>query len=452
MADGFDAFTSGLQGGLQASQVAQTNQQKQLAVNQQQMQQQALQKIFSNPNPTAQDYANYALINPQAAEAVKTATGLQEKAQQQADLTTGARVFAAANSGDVQSAISVLKQKQEALQNSGASPQELQANQHWIDLFTNAPGNATRLAGTYLATALGPDKFTAQFGKGGEEQRANELQPAAVAKAGAEASTAQTTANYAPQTAQAKLDETAANIANTNDQMANRAATFGLDVDKYKLERDKVQADLKQKQLVPQLQQGAAEVQNASINNAVTAQQNAAQATDLAGQFRAQKEQLGSGAMAAAGYKWRQFVGNENAIDGLRKQYVALRTQGMKSLQFSGPQSDKDIALLKEGFPQETADPEYVAKWLDAFANTQRRVAQTENAKAEWIAQNGSPGTTSHDIQVSGILIPKGTSFNEFISKNPKIGAVLDQPNAQVGAPQQAAAPSGQPSYMKYAK
>ena len=57
------ALIGGLQAGAALQDVQFQNQQRQAALAQRQAQQQDLMRLMNNPNPTAKDYADYALKN-----------------------------------------------------------------------------------------------------------------------------------------------------------------------------------------------------------------------------------------------------------------------------------------------------------------------------------------------------------------------------------------------------
>lgn len=460
-----DAFSAGMQGGLQAAQQGVQTQIQRNQLQQLQAYQGAVAGIVHNPDSSPQDYAKLAAQFPQFAQQVQTAQGVQFAAQQRADLTTASQVYGALESGNTDIATSILQNKLQAQQNSGDSDANIQSTQHWLDMIKSAPGYAKRVGGVYLAQALGPDKFTAAFGGLNSAENANELQPAAVQQAQATADTASATAANAPQAAALAVQKQQADIQDVMSTMQNRAATFGLDVDKFNTDTQMRMSQLQYEQRVPKLGDGMGAVQAQSVANATQAQQMSAQASELAQQAQAQANEGGSGVTNSVGRTLREWTGDPNQIDVLRKQYAQLRAQGIGTLKsFVGSMTNKDMDFLKEGFPPDNAPLTQVSGWLSNFSRLQARVAQAENAKAEWISQAGTIGAAPADIRVSGVLVPKGLSFNEFLAKNPNLGEPLAQPNiknapgqpgpgAGVLTPQNGpTAPAAVPSYMKYAQ
>lgn len=454
-----------MQGGLQAAAQGVQTQIQRNQLQQLQAYQGQVASIVHNPDATPQDYAKLAAQFPQFAQQVQTAQNVQQVAQQRADLTTASQVYGALESGNTDMARNILQNKLQAQQNSGDSQANIQSTQHWLDMIDQAPGYAKRIGGVYLAQALGPDKFTAAFGGINTAQNANEVQPATVEKAQAEADTAAATAANAPQTAALGVQKQQADINNTLNEMQNRAATFGLDVDKYKTDTQLRLQQLQYEQRVPKLADGMGTVQAQAVADSTQSQQMSSQASELAQQMRAAADAGGSGLTNSVARTWRQFSGDPNQADVLRKQYAQLRSQGIGTLKtFGGSMTNKDMDFLKEGFPPDNAPLTQVADWLDSFGRLQARVAQANNAKAEWISQAGTIGAAPQDIRVSGVLVPKGMSFNEFLAKNPNLGEPLAQPNiknapnapgpgAGVMTPQNGpTATPAEPAYMKYAR
>lgn len=463
------SFLQGVQGGVnlqtaqlnnQAKQI--TNQQQQFALQQTQNYQKDLQGALAQP--TAQNLSALALKYPQMGENLRQTWNTLNAADQQANLTEAAQVFGALHSGQPDLATQALQQRIDALQAAGKPATN---EQNMLQLIQSGPDGATKAQGLLGVTmaAIKPDSFGATFNTVQSNARADQLQPATVQKTQGEADVASANAATQPRTNALANQKTQADVSNTLDTMQNRAATFGLDVDKFKADTQQKLSTLAYNQRVPKLADGQGQVQAQAVAEGAQAQQMSSQASELAQQLRAVPEDdAGGGLWTTLGSKWRSAVGTQNSVDALRKQYAQLRSQGIGSLKFGGTMSNADLDLLKEGFPADNAPLPQVATWLDAFGRLQARSAQANNAKAEWISQSGSVGPATQDIQVSGVLVPKGMSFSEFMAKNPNLGEALAQPNIKT-SPQQPGAGAGVltpqavpggaapavPSYMKYA-
>lgn len=214
-------FQAALQGYAQGAAIRDDQQQQAALALQAQQQQQALlaqqqmlaevDAILRNPAATAKDYAALTMRYPQLREQAKQAwemVGNERRAGVQEMLT---RAYAATSSGRPDIAQNILRERATAMRNSGDEAGAKQMEQS-ADLIGQDPVQARYQIGTFLAGIMGPDKFAETFSKLGGEARAQELQPAAVSKAtadatkaGADATTATVTAENAPAMARAKL-------------------------------------------------------------------------------------------------------------------------------------------------------------------------------------------------------------------------------------------------------
>ena len=161
--------------------------------------------------PTAQGAAALSLKYQGQREAIAAAFKDVSADRQQAELKAGNMIYGALNTGRPDVAASVLQNRITALSNAG---QDASQEQQWLQVLQSDPVNGPRqvqgMLGYGLA-ALDP-KFTENHAKFGTEQRAAELQPAAVAKAGADAQTAIVGAKFAESKAVADLNLNAAQI------------------------------------------------------------------------------------------------------------------------------------------------------------------------------------------------------------------------------------------------
>lgn len=107
-----------------------------------------------------------------------------------------------------------------------------------------------------------------------------------------------------------------------------------------------------------------------------------------------------------------------------------------------GRTTDKDASIIQQGFPADDANPQQLTSWLNSYANVQRRMAQYNDAKADWISAAGSMGKLPRDGTVLGVQVPAGTSFNDFMARGLK--------GAQSNVTPPNAAPGTMPRYMSY--
>jgi hypothetical protein len=428
-------FGTTLQGFQAGQQIAQQQQQSQLAQQQIQAQmelqrqyQQDAGKLLQNPGAGARDFAAFQLKYPQFREATKGAFEQLSADQQQTRVGTLSRVYSALNSGRKDLALNIANDNLKALENSGANPQEINALKGNIQLIETLPlDQARNAAAMALSTVADPKQFSSLVGQLGSEQRAQQEQPFKQQKLSAEA-------QFAGPKAQAEID-------NVRSQISDRAAKLGLDNQKFQLEFDKTLTELRQKGGVKP-SAGMEKIQADSVGAATIAQQASDDAAQLADQFR--NANVGRGAFSTLGEYAAKVTGNQDAITQLRKRYVQIKNQAALSMLPPGPASDRDIQIVQSGFLPETADSKQIADWLTSFGNVQKAVALRENAKADWISEVGSTGKAPRDIEVSGIQVPAGTGFNDFLRRGLKPQNITN-PQAE---PQGGAQPAATPRYL----
>lgn len=371
--------------------------------------QQELQQDFGSvaQNPSARNVATFMMKYPQFHEGISKGWEVLSGAQRDSGIKTAADVKGLLDAGNGDAAIQVLQGRMEADKAAGV---DTSSYPQLISLIRNNPDGAKALANITLAAAMGPDKFSEAYGKIGEEGRANEKQPYVIQQAAADASKAQTEAQYAPQV-------TEANLAKTRQDIQASIDNSKLGWAKLNLEQDRLATDTQLK--LEELHQKAGTLDasaNQAINSAVISSQTnqalADRAKNLADQFQA--ADMSGGWRASAASLWRGAWGDQNPVDGLRQAYKAMiNSLAVKNLP-PGPASDKDIQLARQGFPPDNASKEYIVSFLRGMEKMQTAAAQADDRRANWIAANKSLAPARQDINVGGVMIPAGTTFREF--------------------------------------
>ncbi|GDU09364.1 DNA injection protein [Escherichia coli] len=124
-----------------------------------------------------------------------------------------------------------------------------------------------------------------------------------------------------------------------------------------------------------------------------------------------------------------------SVVDSIR-QNALVNSQVLKFLP-PGPATDKDVEIVRQGAPTDMDNPETVARWLDAMANLERRNAQFNEFKAEWMSANGNPGQSRNGGQILGLDVKKGESLGSAVKRYMSLNTDA--------APAQDSIPSGEP-------
>ncbi|HAO1363607.1 TPA: acyltransferase [Escherichia coli] len=172
-----------------------------------------------------------------------------------------------------------------------------------------------------------------------------------------------------------------------------------------------------------------------AVNNATASSNSANSMSALAQQFRAEKPT--TGLFGNAQDMFAKLTGSDTTLRDLRiRQNALVNSQVLKFLP-PGPATDKDVEIVRQGAPTDMDNPETVARWLDAMANLERRNAQFNEFKAEWMSANGNPGQSRNGGQILGLDVKKGESLGSAVKRYMSMNTDA--------APAQDSTPSGEP-------
>lgn len=173
----------------------------QKAAEQQAALQADLGRVAGNPTPSA--LASIMVKYPQLSEQFKRTYDVLNTEQQQSRLGQATQVYTALQAGKPEIAQQLLTDQATAYRNSGME-REAKTLEDLGQLIKTSPETAKTSTGLFLASAMGPDKFTETFTKLQTEQRAAEKAPYELTEAQAKAQKAAVDAKFAE--SQAALD------------------------------------------------------------------------------------------------------------------------------------------------------------------------------------------------------------------------------------------------------
>jgi stress response protein YsnF len=160
-----------------------------------------------------------------------------------------------------------------------------------------------------------------------------------------------------------------------------------LDREKLKFEKEKA-AKPKQKPMSVFTERTLNDAQNAAYES----YSNSDSIQALADSYSVNKGDLGGGFFGSTQEAFKKFVGGEDEITNLKKQYGRIKNSlVIKSLP-QGPATDKDIEIFSKGFPSENSDPEYIESFLRGMAKSQYLNGRFNEFKASYISENGNTG------------------------------------------------------------
>lgn len=416
VADPIAATVKGLQLGASVVQAEEANRQLALqrlqqeqALQQAQMVQRAGAALIANPNPTARDFVNYAMLLPKdQAESVRKNFETLEKSNQDREIKFTSQLFSALQAKQPDVAKSLLETRIEAERNAGR-PDLAKASETMLGIVNANPDAGFKFVGTMLATLPGGDKAIetaiklnrapvdlakaeaeldsakAKAEKDGVDALYAELfARQKLSKEASEAITAASDAKFSDQRNQLGLDEKSASIRNL--KMQADTAAERLKLDKAKLQLD---ALIKLGEVADKAKEIPAGLQP-DMNKAFVTSSTSARQAQRYNSLASRITDIGNawGALGSFSEWYKKSTGNQETITELRQEYTRLRNTAALSELPPGPASDKDIAFALSGFPTETGNPQVIARFLRGMAKLKEIESSVENARGEWMANN----------------------------------------------------------------
>lgn len=163
-----------------------------------------LAKLSQNPTPSA--LASMMVKYPSLSEQFKRTYDVLNTEQQQARVGQASQVYAALQADKPDVAIQILGEQANAYRNSGME-KDAKTLDDLSELIRMNPATAKTSTGLFLASAMGPDKFTETFTKLQTDRRAEELQPSQLTEAQAKAQKAAVDAKFAESNAALDLQK-----------------------------------------------------------------------------------------------------------------------------------------------------------------------------------------------------------------------------------------------------
>jgi len=163
-----------------------------------------LAKLSQNPSPSA--LASMMVKYPSLSENFKRTYDVLNSEQQQARVGQASQVYAALQADKPDVAVQILGEQANAYRNSGME-KDAKTLDDLSELIRMNPATAKTSTGLFLASAMGPDKFTETFTKLESDRRAQELQPSQLTEAQAKAQKAAVDAKFAESNAALDLQK-----------------------------------------------------------------------------------------------------------------------------------------------------------------------------------------------------------------------------------------------------
>tara|TARA_R100000951_G_scaffold25805_1_gene21902 strand:- start:1203 stop:2405 length:1203 start_codon:yes stop_codon:yes gene_type:complete len=123
---------------------------------------------------------------------------------------------------------------------------------------------------------------------------------------------------------------------------------------------------------------------------------------------RFSRVEAATGAAGSARESFLNFIGGQDEISNLRKDYTRIRNKLITANLPQGPATDKDIELIAAGFPQASASQAQIVDFLQAMSRGQEAVAKFDEFKSTFLQENGNITRATRDFDFKGQAIKKG--------------------------------------------
>lgn len=383
------------------------------------------QQFAQNPTPMAA--IQMATANPEWASSISSSFNNYNDAQRQQTLNQLAPIASALQNGRYDIANDLVQQHIDAVQNTPGYEgnqqlqMELATARDAQKMIQTDQQNGTKNAQAYLfgtlAAAQGPQEFAKHFAEG-------QTVPAAVQ-----------VGNMAPAQTAANIGVTQSQAQDLQSIIANRAASFGLDQQKFQTDVGLKLRELNYEQNAPAMPPTLRAQADQAATDSVAHDQMAQRIGTLAqnvgvlnasGQWVAGKpEDIRAG--------WQNFWGDQDQVNTIRNEVQSVsNTLGA----FGGVGlSPKDQKNLTAGLPSKNANADQIQSFLQSLQNASLRAARINDGKSSWAYAFGRLGPATQDADIGGVQVAKGTTFPQFMSQMLKAGSTAPSPIAAPNAP-----------------
>lgn len=182
----------------------------------------------------------------------------------------------------------------------------------------------------------------------------------------------------------------------------------------------------------PELSAGLQKIVDDSVTASVSAAGTANQARALAD--KAKQLNWTGGSFTQFREYLRSQTGFEDEQSRVITQIEGVLSKEVISNLPPGPATDKDVALARKAVMKATANPQELAQALEAAARIQDKAAAVQQAKADFISENGGLGKAKRDIVLSdGLTIPAGTPYSDVLKSAAKNATVIWEQHPKLG-------------------
>lgn len=182
----------------------------------------------------------------------------------------------------------------------------------------------------------------------------------------------------------------------------------------------------------PELSAGLQKLTDDAVTSSLAASGSSATMRSLADQ--AERLNWTGGAATKGSEAWKQFWGSEDSQSAVIKQIDQVFTTDAFKYLPVGSVSEKEFSAAKATVLSPTANAKQVADALRKIARINDQVSAVQQAKADFISENGGLGKAKRDIELSGgLVIPAGTAYSDVLKSAAKNATVIWEQHPKLG-------------------
>lgn len=211
----------------------------------------------------------------------------------------------------------------------------------------------------------------------------------------------------------AALDKSRMDTQKNQLDMLNKQATMAKTLSDMNIAKQKEQRAQQEHS-----QQGPVKLSDQESDNVTKAYEGAQKALGEEAQWTRMREMADNIDQAGAS-NWlkeqlKSTFGMEDAATDTRQFFTQLVNQQVIASLPAGPATDKDIEVIRAGFPGPNASKEQVKRFATAMINLKQHQAMVLQAKADWTQNNKNLGRANRDMIINGRKIKKGSSYLDY--------------------------------------
>ena len=160
-----------------------------------------------------------------------------------------------------------------------------------------------------------------------------------------------------------------------------------------------------------------------------------------------------SGYISTIGSKWQTFWGNRDQLTQFRTRMSRVINKEMLDGLPPGSASEKDVAIVRAGFPPIDAKADEIKSYLESAYRIANAEAKYNEHRIEFLSENFSEGKAKKDFTVGGKSVNKGETFSGFMKRTKgdlKTNISSKTPTGQIGSGDNKPTEAGSAFMLKY--